>query len=378
MKILVINWQDIKNPFGGGAEVHLHEIFKRIVALGHEVTLLCCEVDNLPKTEIIDGIKVIRHGSRNTFNFGVKKYYLEHFANIDNNSDFDIVIDDVNKIPFYTPKFVNKPLMGISHHFFGTSIFKEANPIAALYVYLSEYLMKFSYNKTPFAVVSESTLDEFKRKGFDTSRYKIIYNAIDTNQFTFQLTPKEEILTITYFGRLKKYKSIQQLFYAYRTINGKIPKSQLYIIGRGDYEAELKKLAQELNIQDNIKFWGFVDEQTKLSLLAKSHIVVNTSIKEGWGITNIETNACGTPVISANSPGLRDSVKVGQSGYLYEYGNIQDLADKLLKLINDDKLRLELSLGALEWAKNFSWDKSALEMIEYMKFVISEHNKTNN
>lgn len=371
MKILIINWQDIKNPFGGGAEVHLHEIFKRIVALGHEVTLLCCEVDNLPKNEVIDGIKVIRHGNRNTFNFGVKKYYLDNFA----NSDFDIIIDDVNKIPFYTPKYVSKPLMGISHHFFGTSIFKEANPIVALYVYISEYLMKFVYNKTPFAVVSESTLDEFKRKGFDTSKYRIIYNAIDTNQFTFELTPKEDILTITYFGRLKKYKSIQHLLLAYSKIKSKIPESQLYIIGRGDYEGELKKLTVELNIQDNIKFWGFVDEVTKLKLLAKSHIVVNTSIKEGWGITNIETNACGTPVISANSPGLRDSVKVGQSGYLYEYGNIQDLSEKLLKLINDGKLLNQLSLGAIQWAKNFSWDKSAEAMIEYMKFVIAEHNK---
>lgn len=371
MKILIINWQDIKNPFGGGAEVHLHEIFKRIVALGHEVTLLCCEVDNLPKNEVIDGVKVIRHGNRNTFNFGVKKYYLDNFA----NSDFDIIIDDVNKIPFYTPKYVSKPLMGISHHFFGTSIFKEANPIVALYVYISEYLMKFVYNKTPFAVVSESTLDEFKRKGFDTSKYRIIYNAIDTNQFTFELTPKEDILTITYFGRLKKYKSIQHLLLAYSKIKSKIPESQLYIIGRGDYEGELKKLTVELNIQDNIKFWGFVDEVTKLKLLAKSHIVVNTSIKEGWGITNIETNACGTPVISANSPGLRDSVKVGQSGYLYEYGNIQDLSEKLLKLINDGKLLNQLSLGAIQWAKNFSWDKSAEAMIEYMKFVIAEHNK---
>lgn len=369
MKILIINWQDIKNPFGGGAEVHLHEIFKRIVALGNEVTLFCCEVENLPNNEIIDGIKVIRHGNRNTFNFGVKKYYLKNFA----NSNFDIIIDDVNKIPFFTPNYVIKPLMGISHHFFGTSIFKEANPIAALYVYISEYLMKFIYNKTPFAVVSESTLDEFKRKGFDTSKYRIIYNAIDTNQFTFELKPKEEILTITYFGRLKKYKSIQQLLEAYSKIKSKIPESQLYIIGRGDYESELKKLAKELNIEDNIKFWGFVDEDTKLKLLAKSHIVVNTSIKEGWGITNIETNACGTPVISANSPGLRDSVKVGQSGYLYEYGNIEDLADKLQLLINDDNLRQELSLGAIEWAKNFSWDKSAEAMIDYMKFVIAEH-----
>ena len=124
-----------------------------------------------------------------------------------------------------------------------------------------------------------------------------------------------------------------------------------------------------------MKFWGFVDEKTKIKLLSKSHLVVNTSVKEGWGITNIETNACGTPVISANSPGLRDSVKVGQSGFLYEYGNIDELANLMLSVVQNEDLRHSLSIGAIDWAKNFSWDKSATEMIEMMENVIKNHKK---
>lgn len=366
MKILIINWQDIKNPFGGGAEVHLHQIFSRIVKMGNEVTLFCCEIENMPKNEVIDGINVIRHGNRNTFNFGVKKYYLENFA----DENFDIVIDDVNKIPFYTKDFVKKPLMGISHHFFGTSIFKEVNPIAALYVYLSEFVMKYKYKNIPFSVVSESTLDEFKHKNYDTSNFKIIYNAIDQSKFDFEVKKKEDILTITYFGRLKKYKSVQHLLLAYSLIKDKLPNSQIYIIGKGDYSNKLKELAIELNIEKNVKFWGFVDEETKIDLLSRSHIVVNTSIKEGWGITNIETNACGTPVISADSPGLRDSVKVGESGYLYKYGDTQELSQIILRVLQNNDERIKLSEGALQWAKNFSWDKSAQQMLDYIKFVI--------
>lgn len=375
MKILIINWQDIKNPFGGGAEVHLHQIFSRIAKMGNEVTLFCCEIDNMPKNEVIDGINIIRHGSRNTFNFGVKKYYLENFA----NQNFDIVIDDVNKIPFFTKDFVKKPLMGISHHFFGTSIFKEANPIAALYVYFSEYLMKFKYKNIPFSVVSESTLEEFNRKNYNTTNFKIIYNAIDQSKFDFEVKKKEDILTITYFGRLKKYKSVQHLLIAYSQIIDKLPNSQIYIIGKGDYSDKLKDLCNELNIEKNVKFWGFVDEETKIDLLSKSHLVVNTSIKEGWGITNIETNACGTPVISADSPGLRDSVKIGESGYLYQYGNTQELAQIMLRILQNNDERIKLSQGALNWAKNFSWDKSAEQMLDYIKFVIDlyKNNKIN-
>ena len=112
MKILLINWQDINNPLAGGAEVHMHEIFKRIAARGHEVTLFCCHYPGASKREEIDGIRVVREGSRNLFNYYVRGRYRSEFR----RQDFDVVIDDINKIPFYTPWFVEKPLIGILHH----------------------------------------------------------------------------------------------------------------------------------------------------------------------------------------------------------------------------------------------------------------------
>lgn len=371
INILVINWQCIKNPFGGGAEVHLHEIFKRIACKGHSVTLLCCEVENEPKDEVLDDIKIIRRGSRNTFNFGVKREYLKLIKSF----DYDIVIDDVNKIPFYTPRYVREPILGISHHFFGTSIFKEASLLAGLYVYIAEYLMKFVYKTTPFVVVSESTLDEFKAKGFDTSNYEIIYNAIAQEDYPMAVGDKYEYPTITFFGRLKKYKSIDDLIKAFKLVLEKFPATRLEILGRGDYEPQLKELCSKLEIEDNVKFYGFISDEDKIKLLSKTHLVVNTSLKEGWGITNIEANACGTPVISANSPGLRDSVKSGLSGELYEYGNINQLSEILIKYLSNKKILDEVSYGAVEWAKEFSWDNSADKMIKKIEKVILENQR---
>jgi glycosyltransferase involved in cell wall biosynthesis len=371
LKILVVNWQDIKNPYGGGAEVHLHEIFKRVVLKGHEVFLLSCKIDNQPDYEEIDGIKVFRKGSRSIFNYFVPKMYKE----ISQKFDFDIVIDDLNKIPFYTPLFVKKPLLAISHHFFGTSIYKETNFIAGSYVYLSEALVNIVYKNTPFVVVSESTLNEFKSRGFDTSKFRIVYNAIEQDNFPLKVVKKNDYLTITYFGRLKKYKSVDHLFRAYATIKNKFPNSKLEIIGRGDFKDELVSLSKELNIFDSVIFHGFVTEEQKSDLLSKSHVVVNTSLKEGWGITNIEANACGTPVISADVPGLRDSVSPGLSGLLYPYSNIKELARQIDEILSDEKLRNTLSEGAVEWAKKFSWNKSADDMIEVMEKVISDFRK---
>ncbi len=368
MKILIINWQDIKNPFGGGAEVHLHEIFKRIAAKGHEVVLFCCEFEACKKEEVVDGIRIIRQGSRSLFNFGVKKYYKQHFE----QEDFDIVIDDINKIPFYTPRYVKKPILAISHHFFGKSIFRETNPIAGMYVYLAEKLIDFVYKKTKFVVVSQSTLDEFISRGFDSSNFEIVYNAIAQEKMPMKVGEKSAHPVITYFGRLKKYKSPDHLFNAFAVIRRVLPDAELYVIGRGDFRPELEELADRLNIRAAVTFFGFVSEEEKIELLTKSWCVVNTSMKEGWGITNIEANACGTPVISADSPGLRDSVKSGLSGELYKYGDIEDLSQKIIEVIGKDSIRERYSEGAVQWARQFSWDKSADKMLRIIEKHIAE------
>lgn len=367
LKILVINWQDIRNPLGGGAEVHMHEIFKRIAAKGHSVTILACEIPNEPKNEIIDGINIIRYGNRSIFNYLVPIYYKKNLK----NDNYDVVIDDINKIPFYTPLFIKEPLLAISHHFFGKSIFREANFLAGNYVYFSEWLVNYVYKHTPFVVVSQSTLDEFISRGFDKNNFSIVPNAIEKNEFPMQISDKAEPKVITYFGRLKKYKSPDHLIKAFAIVEKQFPNIRLHILGRGDFMDSMKNLCEELKIADKVKFFGFVSEEDKRKLLSESLCVVNTSMKEGWGITNIEANACGTPVISANVPGLKDSVKDGQSGLLYEYGNIHELADKIKMLLADNILLNHLNQGALDWANTFSWQHSAELMLEKIYQVIN-------
>ena len=132
-------------------------------------------------------------------------------------------------------------------------------------------------------------------------------------------------------------------------------------------------MAQFLNIADKTTFFGYISEMEKIKLLSEAYCVANSSMKEGWGITNIEANACGTPVISANVPGLRDSVQEGKSGLLYEYGNIQQFADKIISVLSNADLRKTLSEGAVNWAKRFSWDSSASLMLERCEQVIIEY-----
>jgi len=366
MNILVMNWQDIKNPLGGGAEVHLHEVFKRIAAMGHGVTLYCSMFPGAKEKEFIDGIRVIREGSRNLFNFRVPFAYLTRFR----HESFDIVIDDINKIPFYTPLFVRKPLIGISHHFFGASIFREFGIVSGSYVYVAEKLVDFVYKNTPMVTVSESTLNEFIQRGFDRSHFTLVPNCIDQMAYPFAVGEKNPRPTVAYFGRVKKYKSVDHILQAFATVIKSVPNADLHIIGGGDYIPALQHLARDLGIEARTTFFGYVSSEEKIRLLSHAHCVVNSSIKEGWGIINIEANACGTPVVSANVPGLRDSVKEGQSGLLYEYGNIAQLAAKITDVLTNETLCSTLSNGAVQWARQFDWSESAKVMAELCEKVI--------
>ena len=161
LRILVINWQDIRNPLSGGAEVHFHEIFSRVAAMGHSVTLLCSAFAGAAAEEQVDNIRVVRCGLRNLFNFVVPAAYRR----LRRAEAFDVVIDDLNKIPFYTPCFVREPLLTIVHHLFGRSIYLETSWLPASYVYWSERLAVRIYRRTPFAVVSESTREELRSLG---------------------------------------------------------------------------------------------------------------------------------------------------------------------------------------------------------------------
>ncbi len=363
LSILVINWQDIRNPYGGGAEVHLHEIFRRIAAAGHRVTLLCCSCNGAPPIETVDGIHIVRQGSRALFNYHVPGMYRR----LVRTQQFDVVVDDINKIPFYTPLYVKQPIIGIVHHLFGKSIFLEAAWPAAVYVNLAERFIPHVYRRVPMAVVSESTSQELIHKGFNPNQLHIIHNGVDLNRY-YQL-PEHRSRTplIGYLGRIKKYKSVDHLLEAFKLVHQRIPESRLLIIGDGDYLPVLRQQASRLELTNAILFTGAASETDKLRYLNQVWFTVNPSPKEGWGLTVIESNACGSPVIAADSPGLRDSVSDGYSGLLYPYGNIDRLASLIVQLINDEKRRTELRQNCVPWAQQFSWDVSAKKMIDLIR-----------
>jgi glycosyltransferase involved in cell wall biosynthesis len=363
MKILVINWRCIKNPEMGGAEVHLHEIFKRVAAAGNDVTLVAHAFNGAPKQEIIDGIKVIRVGNKVLFDVAVKRFYKSKLK----NENFDLVVDDISKIPLDTPKFVKEPLVGIIHHIHGESLYRELPYPLAKYIISKENRIPYVYADTPIFTVSPSTRKELIDMGLNSEKIDFLYNAINHELYASTHVEKFPTPTITYIGRIKKYKQIERVINAMPLLLTQFPDLQFRIGGRGDYEETLKKIVAEKGLQKHVKFLGFLSEKEKAEELGKAWVFVTLAMKEGWGITVIEANAMGTPVVGSDVQGLRDSIRDYETGFLVNMDDKVQIAEKIGELLSNDDLRKEFSANAKIWAKKFTWENSAEHFIKKVK-----------
>ena len=128
-------------------------------------------------------------------------------------------------------------------------------------------------------------------------------------------------------------------------------------------------IARRLGIGEAVRFTGYVTEEEKVDLLRRAWFTVTTSLKEGWGLTVIESNACGTPSIAADVPGLRDAVREGETGLLYPHGDVRALGERMIRLLEDGALRTRLGEGAVLWAGTFNWDDAAEKTVTFLSRV---------
>ncbi len=360
-KILLVNWRDIRNPEAGGAELYFHEIFKRLNGNGLDITVLAHRVKGLPGEEIIDGMRTVRIGNKFLFNYSAFFYVKNH------GKEYDLVVEDLNKIPFFTPLCTRTRRLHMVMHFFRKSIFRETVFPIALYVYLMERLVALFYRGENFLAISESTRDEIIDMGIRARNIAIVEPGIDT-KFFHPTEPKANPPVIAFIGRLMKYKNAQFIIHAMPRLRKLVPGIVLEIAGNGDYRAELERISREKGVSDSVRFLGRVSEEEKRDLLSRASLFVNPSFKEGWGINNIEANLCGTVSVSNNVAGLKDSVIDGETGLLYENSDSEGFCQKVSSILHDPERLNALGENAKRRALGMSWDA----MAEKMRCVIDE------
>lgn len=367
LRILVVNWQDRENPQSGGAETHLHEIFGRLACAGHEVTLLVSGWKGCRPRATLDGMDVHRTGGRYTFSLAAPAYYRRLLA----GRGFDVVVEDLNKVPLFTPAWVPAPSVLLVHHLFGTTAFEEASfPVAAA-TWLLELGVPRAFAGRPVVAVSQSTREDLGRRGLDPRPIEVIPNGIEPGRYR-PATPADRAAepTVVFLGRIKKYKRVDLVLEAVRRLRDRGRPVRLVVGGKGDHAPALQDHARRLGLAEAVDFPGFLSEEDKQGLFRSAWVHALTSPKEGWGIANIEAAACGTPTVASDAPGLRESVVHGETGLLVPHGDVAALADALDRILSDPGLRDAMGRRARAFAEGFSWDASADAMASFLKRVV--------
>ncbi|HET7276247.1 MAG TPA: glycosyltransferase family 4 protein [Longimicrobiaceae bacterium] len=363
MKILLLNWQDIRNPQSGGAEIHLDEIFSRLVARGHQVTLLCSSWTGAAHRQTINGIDVHRVGSRHTYGIRAPFYYRTRLA----GTPFDMVVEALNKVPVFSPLWARARGMLLVHHLFGATAFREASAPVASITWLLERPLATVYRGMPVEAISESTASDLVERGLAPGDIRVIHPGVDLEYFTPEVRDRADVPTFLYLGRLRRYKRIDLILRAAAVLRDEGVDVELVIGGRGEWEQPLRSLAERLRIADRTTFAGFVSESEKRDLYRRAWANVFPSPKEGWGITNIEAAACATPSIASDAPGLRESVVNGRTGVLFEPLDEMALAAAMRELAHDPIRVASLGAAAAEFAQGFSWDRAADETESHLQ-----------
>jgi glycosyltransferase involved in cell wall biosynthesis len=359
--LLAINFRDPSHPEAGGAELHLEHILNEAVARGFAVTWLASAFPGGAPQEERGGLRIVRRGSWWNFNLVLPGVLRREFS----SPPPDLVVEDVNKVPCFAPWWTPAPVSVIVPHLFGATAFQEVGPALGLYVVALEALIPRAYRGRPFVVISESTRDDLARRGVDPRRIAVVPCGLD--HAAYHPEPgqaKSPAPTILFIGRLRRYKGVEWVMRAMPEVHRRLPEARLVVVGDGPFAPELRRAAARLGVEPAVEFRGFVPQAEKVRLLRSAWVLVQPSPKEGWGLTVVEAGACGTAVVAADSPGLRDSVRAGETGLLVPYGDDARLAEALARLLGDAALRERLARGGMAWAARFRWPECAARSLD--------------
>ena len=366
-RILAVNWRDLRNPEMGGAEVHLHEILRRLAAWGHEVTLLAAAWPGAASEERYDGLRVLRAGRWWNANWVICRAARRLLR----DEPFDVLVEDVNKIPFFLPLASRLPHLLVVPHLFGQTVYRETNPLLATYVMLFELAIPKVYRHSLVAAISPSTRDDLVRRGLAPERIAVSYCGFDAAPYDLAAPPpRDDIPRVIHLGRLRRYKGADLVLEAFALIRRAQPAAVLDMVGDGPERPALERLAGRLGLAGSARFHGHLPQSELVRLLYRSRLFLNASPKEGWGLTVIEAGACGVPTVAADSPGLRDSVQNGETGLLVPYGDPAAMAAAALELLGDEPRRSAMGVKAAARARSFSWDRTARETEELIERLL--------
>jgi glycosyltransferase involved in cell wall biosynthesis len=307
-------------------------------------------------------MRVLRRGGWWNFNLVVPGVLRREFTR---GQAPDLGVEDVNKVPCFAPWFTRAPVAVVVPHLFGTTAYRETNFAVATYVLALEALIPWAYARCRFLVISESTRDDLVARGIEPGRIDVVHCGLDHDRYRVDAAvPKAEAPTLTFVGRLRRYKGLDWVLRALPAVRARVPGVRLEIVGDGPFGPALRQQVARTRLEATVAFLGFLPGAEKVKRLQAAWAAVQPSPKEGWGLTVVEAAACGTPVVATDAPGLRDSVRRDETGLLVPFADDAAMAEALVRILTDTELRARLSRAAVSWASRFRWDECGRRSID--------------
>ena len=373
--ILSLSWRDIKSPKSGGAEIHTHEMLKAINPDKYVIYHISMYDKKLPRAEEIDGIHYLRGGNVPGIIFYAFFYYVR------NRKKIKIVIDQCNTFRFFTKFWVNKKKRVFYIHQLTREIWniQLGGIMGKVGQQLESFMLKL--NKNDYTItVSRSTKEELLELGYKEEKITIIPNGLPYQIYQRERDfDKEDALTFIYVGRYAKYKGIDDTITAFGELKKKREDVRLWVVGKTDEEyianvlipiCDKYDLTYGTNDNQDVVFWGFVNEEKKFELMQRAHALICPSIREGWGIIISEAGYLGTPSIVYNSPGLRDAVDYGNAGYLCHENTPQELVFHMQSVIDRHEQYIYYQEEAVKMAEKLKWEDNHKIINELMDHII--------
>lgn len=347
MKILFLNWRDIRSPKAGGAEVLTHEIARRL-APKHDVSWFSSRADGQSREDEIDGVHVVRRGSEAT-----TRLFAPKFAR---NAGCDVIVEEINTLPYFAHVWSSAPAVLFIPQLAREVWWYEAPKALAWLGWTTEPLYLAAYRNVQAITISDSTSSDLRRFGL-RKRIDVLPMAVST-PLLGELGPKEPRCEVIAAGRLVPSKRFDHAIRALSTLRESHGSARLTIIGEGRERAKLENLARELGLEEAVRFTGRVSEAEKVDLLERADVLVSCAVREGWGLTTTEAARLGTPAVAYDVPGLRDSIVDGRTGILTE-PSPNELAMAISGLLADRPRYDELRASAWQQWRDLSWERTA-------------------
>lgn len=363
IRVAVVNWRDPWHRLGGGSERYAWEFAQAMVEAGASVEFWTARDQGQLSHELRDGISIRRRGG--TFGFYPSVWLWFVLARF--RRSLDLVVDAENGIPVFAPLVVGRRtrVLLVMHH-----VHQEQfrtyfpRPVSDFGRFLEGWLMPRVYRRVRTLAVSESTLDEMRRQIGWRQPVEIIPNGAD-EPLTLDGVHPDQPDRLLVLGRLATHKRIDAVISAVALLVEERPALRLDIVGQGPERDRLVELVTELGLDDRVVLHGFLPERDKARLLTEARLHLCASDAEGWGQVVVESASYGLPTLARDVPGLRDSVRHGETGWLVGEsagGGADPLVGVLvtgmrqaLAELDDDVRRAELDAACRDWADNFTW-----------------------